>query len=94
MLLCFALCAEVSRALNPHICCGRCENLCLCNMERTCNPQRGISCLALEDVVPTKKQISRSFGAMVLTQAKLREAVPHLHVQISCFSCCGALAEG
>ena len=46
-------------------------------MERTGNELRGISCLALEDVVPAKKQImaSRSFGAMVTSLQGLSEAV-------------------
>lgn len=46
-------------------------------MERTVNELRGISCLAIEEVAPAKKQIisSRSFGAMVSSQRELREAV-------------------
>ena len=46
-------------------------------MERTCNELRGISCLKLDDVEPSKQQImsSRSFGAPVETIAELREAV-------------------
>ena len=46
-------------------------------MERTCNELRGISCLELEDVAPSKQQImsSRSFGSPVTTLAELREAV-------------------
>jgi len=46
-------------------------------MERTCNELRGISCLELEDVAPSKQQImsSRSFGFPVTTLAELREAV-------------------
>ena len=46
-------------------------------MERTGNKLRGISCLALEDVVPAKKQImaSRSFGTMVTSMHGLSEAV-------------------
>ena len=46
-------------------------------MERTCNELRGISCLELEDVAPSKQQImsSRSFGCPVTTLAELREAV-------------------
>ena len=46
-------------------------------MERTCNELRGISCLELDDVAPSKQQImsSRSFGTPVETIAELREAV-------------------
>lgn len=46
-------------------------------MERTCNELRGMSCMALEEMAPAKKQIisSRSFGAMVMTYDDLREAV-------------------
>jgi DNA polymerase V len=46
-------------------------------MERTCNELRGISCLELEEVAPSKQQImsSRSFGSPVTTLAELREAV-------------------
>ena len=46
-------------------------------MERTGNELRGISCLALEDIVPAKKQImaSRSFGTMVTSMHGLSEAV-------------------
>lgn len=46
-------------------------------MERTCNELRGISCLELEDVAPSKQQImsSRSFGSPVTALAELREAV-------------------
>ena len=46
-------------------------------MQRTGNELRGISCLALEDVAPAKKQImaSRSFGAMVTSLQGLSEAV-------------------
>lgn len=46
-------------------------------MERTCNELRGMSCLALEEVIPAKKQIiaSRSFGEMVVTIDGLSEAV-------------------
>ena len=46
-------------------------------MERTCNELRGVSCLTLEDVAPSKQQItsSRSFGAPVITLTELREAV-------------------
>lgn len=45
--------------------------------ERTVMELRGISCLALEEVAPAKKQImcSRSFGAPVMDLAGLREAV-------------------
>lgn len=46
-------------------------------MERTGNELRGISCLALEEVAPPKKQIvsSRSFGQPVHTLSDLSEAV-------------------
>ena len=46
-------------------------------MERTCNELRGISCLELEDIAPSKKQImsSRSFGVPVETIGELRESV-------------------
>ena len=46
-------------------------------MERTCNELRGISCLELEDIAPSKKQImsSRSFGVPVETVEELRESV-------------------
>jgi DNA polymerase V len=46
-------------------------------MERTGNELRGLSCLALEEIAPAKKQIisSRSFGEMVTTYDGLREAV-------------------
>ena len=46
-------------------------------MERTCNELRGISCLELEDIAPSKKQImsSRSFGVPVETIEELRESV-------------------
>ena len=46
-------------------------------MERTASELRGMSCLELEDVAPSKKQImaSRSFGAMVHSIDELREAV-------------------
>lgn len=46
-------------------------------MERTCNELRGISCMALEEVAPPRKQIvsSRSFGATVMTIKELEEAV-------------------
>ena len=46
-------------------------------MERTVNELNGISCLALEDVAPAKKQItaSRSFDQPVLTTDELRESV-------------------
>ena len=46
-------------------------------IERTCNELRGISCLELDDVAPSKQQImsSRSFGTPVETIAELREAV-------------------
>ena len=46
-------------------------------MERTCNELRGISCLELEDIAPSKKQImsSRSFGVPVESIEELRESV-------------------
>lgn len=46
-------------------------------MERTGVELRGLSCLALEEVSPAKKQIisSKSFGQMVVTVDDLREAV-------------------
>ena len=46
-------------------------------MERTGNELRGISCLALEEVAPARKQIisSRSFGQMVHTLPELSESV-------------------
>lgn len=46
-------------------------------MERTVNELRGMSCLALEEVLPPKQQIvsSRSFGKLVLTLDELNEAV-------------------
>jgi DNA polymerase V len=46
-------------------------------MQRTCNELRGVSCLALEDVVQPKQQImsSRSFGAPVESLQELHEAV-------------------
>jgi DNA polymerase V len=46
-------------------------------MERTGNELRGISCLALEEVAPPKKQIvsSRSFGQLVHDLQSLSEAV-------------------
>ena len=46
-------------------------------MERTCNELRGISCLELEDMAPSKQQImcSRSFGKAVETLDELRESV-------------------
>jgi len=46
-------------------------------MERTGHELRGLSCLALEEVAPPKKQIvsSRSFGQPVLCFDELREAV-------------------
>ena len=46
-------------------------------MERTGNELNGISCLALEEVSPAKKQIisSRSFGHPVITIDELRESV-------------------
>ena len=46
-------------------------------MERTGNELRGISCLALEEVAPPRKQIisSRSFGQLVHTLQELCESV-------------------
>ncbi|MBC7944904.1 MAG: DNA polymerase V subunit UmuC, partial [Burkholderiales bacterium] len=46
-------------------------------MERTVMGLRGVSCLALEEVAPPKKQItsSRSFGQSVAGLQELREAV-------------------
>ena len=46
-------------------------------MERTGNELRGISCLALEEVAPPRKQIisSRSFGQLVHTLPELSESV-------------------
>jgi DNA polymerase V len=46
-------------------------------MERTCNELRGVSCLALEEVSPPRKEIvsSRSFGELVTSIDDLREAV-------------------
>ena len=46
-------------------------------MERTVNELQGMSCLVMEEVAPTRKQIvsSRSFGEMVNTYRGLREAV-------------------
>lgn len=46
-------------------------------MERTCNEIRGISCLALEEVAPPRKEIvsSKSFGAMVASIDELGQAV-------------------
>lgn len=46
-------------------------------MERTCNELRGISCMALEEVSPPRKQIvsSRSFGATVMTIKEMEEAI-------------------
>lgn len=46
-------------------------------MERTVNELCGLSCLALEEVLPPKQQIvsSRSFGQLVLTLDELNEAV-------------------
>ncbi|QRX82323.1 Y-family DNA polymerase [Glaciimonas sp. PAMC28666] len=46
-------------------------------MERTCNELRGISCIALEEVSPPRKQIvsSRSFGTAIMTIKELDEAV-------------------
>lgn len=46
-------------------------------LERTVAELQGVSCLALEDVAPPKKQIvsSKSFGQIVLTLAELGEAL-------------------
>ena len=46
-------------------------------MERTGNELRGVSCIALEDLAPAKKQImtSRSFGEMVTSLHGLGQAV-------------------
>ena len=46
-------------------------------MERTCAEIRGISCLALEEVAPARKEIvsSKSFGAMVGSIDELGQAV-------------------
>lgn len=46
-------------------------------MERTCQELRGISCLALEEISPPRKEIvsSKSFGTMVTTLPELSEAV-------------------
>ena len=46
-------------------------------LERTVQELRGLSCLALEDVIPAKQQImcSRSFGQPVVDEQDLREAV-------------------
>lgn len=46
-------------------------------LERTVAELQGISCLALEDVAPPKKQIvsSKSFGRMVMTLEELGEAL-------------------
>ena len=46
-------------------------------LQRTISELRGISCLALEDAAPPKKQIicSRSFGLRITDIAQLREAV-------------------
>jgi len=46
-------------------------------MERTCQELRGLSCLALEEVAPPRKEIvsSKSFGSMAVSLAELEEAV-------------------
>ncbi|MFZ2269278.1 MAG: Y-family DNA polymerase [Azonexus sp.] len=46
-------------------------------LERTVRELRGVSCLDLEEIVPTKQQImsSRSFGTLVYDLADLEEAV-------------------
>lgn len=46
-------------------------------MERTCQEIRGLSCLALEEVTPPRKEIvsSKSFGTMAISLLELQEAV-------------------
>lgn len=46
-------------------------------MERTCQELRGLSCLALEEVTPPRKEIvsSKSFGTMAISLLELQEAV-------------------
>lgn len=46
-------------------------------MERTCQELRGLSCLALEEVAPARKEIvsSRSFGALVTSLDDMSEAL-------------------
>lgn len=46
-------------------------------MERTCQELRGLSCLALEEIAPPRKEIvsSKSFGAMAVSIDELGEAV-------------------
>lgn len=46
-------------------------------MERTCQELRGLSCLALEEIAPPRKEIvsSKSFGAMAVRIEELEEAV-------------------
>lgn len=46
-------------------------------MERTCQELRGLSCLALEEVAPPRKEIvsSKSFGTMAVSLMELEEAV-------------------
>lgn len=46
-------------------------------MERTCQELRGLSCLALEEIAPPRKEIvsSKSFGAMAVSIVELEEAV-------------------
>jgi DNA polymerase V len=46
-------------------------------MERTCQELRGLSCLALEEVTPPRKEIvsSKSFGVMATDIGELEEAV-------------------
>jgi len=48
-------------------------------LERTVEELRGISCLELEEVAPSKQQImsSRSFGAAITAVADLQESVSH-----------------
>ena len=46
-------------------------------MERTCQELRGLSCLALEEVAPPRKEIvsSKSFGTMAVSLAEVEEAI-------------------
>lgn len=46
-------------------------------MERTCQELRGLSCLALEEIAPPRKEIvsSKSFGTMAVSLMELEEAV-------------------
>ena len=67
-------------------------------MERTCNELRGLSCLALEEISPPRKEIvsSRSFGELVTSIDELGEAVS-MYVARACEklrgqqSLCGAI---